>query len=92
MNCYRLIIGMVLAMCTINGLSAEPDSGTQKEPAGQQSGGAVIEYRDQVQERSAEEGSVKSSTTSAGGTSVELIVGGSGEDGVAKRTEMPVRK
>jgi len=38
-------------------------------------------------------GSEKHSTTSgSGGTSVELIVGGSGEDGVAKRREMPLRK
>lgn len=92
MNCFRLITGTALVICTINGFSAEQDSGTGDTQAEQPGGGVVIEYKEQAEDPSAVD-SVKSSTAStAEGTSVELIVGGSGEDGVAKRKEMPVRK
>jgi len=93
MNCYRLITGMVLVICTINGFPAEQDSDAGKAQAEQSSGGVVIEYKEQAEHPGAVEESEKSNTTSTtGGTSVELIVGGSGEEGVAKRKEIPVRK
>jgi len=93
MNRYRLITGIALVIGTINGFPADQDPGTGEAQAEQPGGGVVIEYKEQVENRSAVEESEKHSTTSgSGGTSVELIVGGSGEDGVAKRREMPLRK
>ena len=98
MNYYRLLAGVVLVMGTMNGFAAGEDSSAGTTRAVKKNGGVVIEYneqqdQDQATNRSPVEKNTATSTTSApGDTSVELIVGGSGEDGVAKRKEMPVGK
>lgn len=96
MNHYRLLAGMVLLMGTMNGFAAGEDSSAGAAQEGQKNGGVVIEYKDQkdqaVDRSPAEQNTTSSVTSAPGDTSVELIVGGSGEDGVAKRKAMPVRK
>ena len=95
MNCYRLLLGMVLVLNAVNGFPSgeEQNAGTIQDARKSGGSGAVIEYKDQATDRSATEKSTTATATSAPeGRSVELIVGGSAEDGVAKRKEMPVGK
>ena len=55
--------------------------------------GVILEYnKDSASMPDSAEVSEDSTAPAEPGTSVELIVGGQAEDGVAKRREIPVRK
>ena len=97
MNHLRLIIAIVLLAGASRGVPAQQEQDSVKVPEQQQRGGAgvVIEYRQQQKQTDAgapEQQAQANADPEAAGSSVELIVGGSAEDGVAKRRDMPVRK
>lgn len=95
MNYYRVLSALVLMLGTINGFPAEQqETGAVKAQQPQESGAAVIEYKKPAKDGKGTEEASKDTAGSkpATGSSVELIVGGSAEDGVAKRKEMPVEK
>ena len=84
---------MVLMIGAINCFAAEDDPDTVSAQTGPQSGAVIIEYREQSADlNAAADGAKNSTATAAERSSVELIVGGQAEDGVAKHKEIPVRK
>ena len=89
----RLVIGIALMTAVINPTMADENSGKEAVRTEKTNAGVILEYKKESPARpdrvEVEEEDV---APAEAGTSVELIVGGQAEDGVAKRREIPIRK
>lgn len=90
---YRLVIGSALMLGIVYWCSADENQGSGVVQTEKTTAGVILEYsQESAGKPKQQDVTKKDPSSSSTGSSVELIVGGQGEDGVAKRKEVPVRK
>lgn len=90
---YRHVIGLFLMFGAVGNYAAGDNSEDKSVSSEKSATGVILEYgQDSAEQPEETDSADQGSLPSDEGGSVEFIVGGQAEDGVAKRKQIPVRE